>query len=507
MQVTITKPKNVQGKAAQLDAAEFARIMEDPVYFIDNYCYTFDTRNAPYHFPFKLYDFQKDYVRWVVRHIEEEKNGLTEKSRDMGVSWCVLAVALWYWLFKPGSDILLGSRTEEFVDDFTVISLFGKIDYMLERLPFTPEGYDKNKHRNRLKLINPMNGNIIKGESANANFSRQGRYKFIIPDEFAFWEYADTAWSAMGESSPCLLPVTTPPHKPHFVKGLRLSGLIEVNTLHWRLHPKKDDVWYEAQKERKSLEEIARELDINWEGSITGLVYPEVNHVRIGDFGYMPHWPLFVSHDPGHDPDPHALQWYQVNPDTGRYRLLESYEKKAGVVDWFLPLFGFPVSSGFTYTAEELKLIEKVTEWKKATHFGDQAGRIRNQVSGSSVYQELQKHGIYVNSNTKANDLDSRKSYARRILMNLDVNDTPQNRYFMECVKNARYPDLNVSSQRVTVNDKPIHDWTSHHRSALEYFAVNVEYSKVDPDVPGLTFQKVMVRMKNKKNLSFIGNE
>lgn len=38
-------------------------------------------------------------------------------------------------------------------------------------------------------------------------------------------------------------------------------------------------------------------------------------------------------------------------------------------------------------------------------------------------------------------------------------------------ILNARYPERKESSQSTKAFELPIHDWTSHFRTALEYFA------------------------------------
>ncbi len=415
----------------------------------------------------------------------------------------VLSVILWFWLFEPGFQALLGSRKEDLVDNGTLDSLFGKLRYMLYRLPFKPEGWSMRSNATYMKLANPVNGNVIKGESANAEFSRQGRYRVIVMDEGGFWENVQSAWTAAGDASPCRCLITTPPVRVNYTKYLRFSGKIDVKVLNWRLHPKKDETWFEEQKHRRTAQEIAQELENDWEGAITGRVYPEVGHVRVGDFPYRPDWPLYPTHDPGHHPDPHAIGWFQVDPESGRYRLIESFEVVNKIAEWFFPLFGLPIDSQFSYTPEELEFISKVSKWKRGQHFGDQYGRTTNQVTGSSVYDAFATVGIYINSNTKANDLESRKTAARKVLMNLDVNDTVNNRYFMECLKNARYPDLGEQSNRVTPNTAPIHDWTSHNRTVLEFFAVNIDWRPNEYVPEGDTFLKALAEIQsNKQNLN-----
>ncbi len=186
-----------------------------------------------------------------------------------------------------------------------------------------------------------------------------------------------------------------------------------------------------------------------------------------------------------------------MNPETGRIRLVQSFEGVNKLAEWFGPLFGFPIDSAFTYRPDELGLIEEVKEWKRGTQYGDPYGRTKNQVTGTSVYDTWrEKFDIYVQSNTKENDLDSRKQAARKVLMLLDVNDTPSNRYFIECIKDATYPDVE-NSNRVTPNDKPIHDWTSHMRTMLEFFAVNfkgIKPSEFEPSGP--TFAKALASVQ-----------
>ena len=49
---------------------------------------------------------------------------------------------------------------------------------------------------------------------------------------------------------------------------------------------------------------------------------------------------------------------------------------------------------------------------------------------------------------------------------------------FASAIANARYPERSETSQSTSVQNKPIHDWTSHFRTALEYF---MTYTKENP--------------------------
>jgi len=40
---------------------------------------------------------------------------------------------------------------------------------------------------------------------------------------------------------------------------------------------------------------------------------------------------------------------------------------------------------------------------------------------------------------------------------------------YISAMQNARYPEMKDTSMRTSAPDKPIHDWTSHFRTATEY--------------------------------------
>ena len=465
------------------------RAESDPIFFIENYLKTFDPRPEayPHHLDFKLYDFQKEYVTGLVEAIRTGHDLLDEKSRDMGVSWLSLAVRLWMWLFEEGYQCLVGSRKEDYVDNGTLDSLFGKLDYFINNIKdplILPQGFDTEKNRTYMKLVNPVNGNVIKGESANKNFSRGGRYKDVFFDEFGFWPDARNSWTAAGDASPCRHAVTTPPDEPSFARTLRYGDKIKVRTWHWSIHPKKDQKWYEYQKTRRTEEEILHELDISWEYSNVGRPYPEISQVVVGQHDYDSAVPLYVSIDLGLDGI--AIGWYQPIPNTAFIKLIEAYETSDKIIDWCLPMFGQseyitePICSAcgkvhnFIYNDTDLTFIKRIKDWKPTVFFGDPSGKSRHVESGVSPYEILYEHGIEVQVNEAENNWVPRRDAAKRMLPKLVVNDTERTRWWMECMKNARYPKRDEeTSQAVNAVAKPVHDWTSHHRTQFEFFCVN----------------------------------
>lgn len=456
----------------------------DPVFFINTFCYTFNPKKEPYHFRFKLFPFQKDLVNNMVNHIDHGEDLFVEKSRELGVTYTAMALFLWYWLFIPGSNFLIGSRKESYVDNRRggmagnkEESLFGKLDYMLSKFPpfLIPEGFNRDKHFTFMNLVNPANGNVIAGESSNQNFSRGGRQKAIFLDEFAFWEYAEAVWRATADTTNCRLVVTTANKVPSKAKRLRYGKdgeEIDVLTLPYNLDPRKDEAWLDRERKRRSTEDFSQEIMIDWESDARSSVYPEIDHAVTGNYPFLPNVPLYVSWDFGLDGT--ALTFWQYNQESGRYRLIDAFEYADHPIQFSFPLFGAPLDSQFTYSDEQLAAIKTISGYPKGTHFGDPDVAKRSILTGSSTRKELQKINVYVMS-MKSDFIVRREKTKVFLQQGIEVNLHPRTEYFLECVKQSRYPSREESSEATTPIVKPIHNWTSHFRTSLEYFAINIE--------------------------------
>lgn len=461
-----------------ISEAERRRARTDPVFFITNFLKTFDPRPEVEvsELDFVLYDYQEDAVRQIVHSIKNGGDIFFEKSRDMGVSWLTLATLFWAWLFEPGFQALIGSRKEEYVDNRQVDSLFGKLDFFLKHIKdssLIPESFDFRSNRLHMKLINPENGNTILGESSNKNYSRAGRYSVVFYDEFGFWPDARRSWTAGGDATRFRLAVTTPPDEPSFAKVIRFSDKIKVITLHWTKHPKKDQEWYEYERSRRTEEEILHELDISWEYSSVGKPYPEITRCPVGRYPYDETLPLYRVLDIGLDAV--AIGYWQPVRNSDWITLVDSYENYDKVIDWYMPFFGKDIDTRYTYTDDDLEFLAKIKYWQPGTLYGDPSGTQRHVESRVSPYTIMYRnYGLSVQINTRENDWPSRKDAAKRLLTHLRINDTARNKWFIECVSSARYPKREEeTSQSVTPIVKPVHDWTSHHRTQMEFFAVN----------------------------------
>lgn len=191
--------------------ATVQRCREDILFWFDWFCYTFNPRLYPAHLPFNPYEFQREVIFLIKQCIETGEPLIIEKSRDMGLSWLVLLVFQWFWLFRDGVDFLCGSRKQDDVDKKGDRSaLFEKFRYNLRMQPLwicPPLGARNDTY---LKIIHPETGNLIKGESATADFGRSQRYTAVLMDEVARHPYGEYAYASVSQSSNCMILLFTP---------------------------------------------------------------------------------------------------------------------------------------------------------------------------------------------------------------------------------------------------------------------------------------------------------
>lgn len=437
----------------------------DPVEFINRFAYTFDPKTHPFHLPFELFPFQVELVREIQKAIEEGYDIFIEKCREMGVTYTTVDALLWFWFYVPGSNFLLGSRKEDYVDNTGSSevsnkeeSLFGKLEYTLRHLPpfMLPKGFQFKKHLTYMSLINPESGNVISGESSNENFSRGSRRTAILLDEFAFWQNDSAAWGSTADTTKCRIVLTTPGTKPTKAKRLRFGKdgeKIKVITLPYTLDPRKDAAWLAYEKDRRSNEDFAREILVDWNTSITGRVYDDWQaSTRYIPFDYDPNLPLHLSWDFGIN-DPTAIVFLQ--PNGSELRVIDYYEASDANIAHFVQYL-----SSLPYKTPSLET-------------GDIAGNSRELVSGKSPINELARLKHFVRTRSIPNVPVQIRNTHRFIPRLFVSSSNPNCERFKECLENYRYPEKpeTLSNQS---NEVPIHDEFSHAMRAFEYYCWNI---------------------------------
>lgn len=458
------------------------------LYWVNSFGWTMNPRLNDPHLPFITFKFQDQVALDIIECIEQGKDIHIDKSRDMGVSWLVLAIFTWGWLYR-GWDLRVGSRTRDYVDKGgDMSSLFEKIRYMLQRLPewMIPPGFNMKRGTSTnaaARLLHPVNGNTIIGEATSPNFARGGRSKAILYDEFAFWECAEEAWKGGADTTNCRILVSTPDGLGNKFADVKFDEGLEIvrKTLHWTSHPDKDEKWYKNEQKRRTDTEMAQEVDISYESSSSNKVYEQFSEVPIGEdnsYEYDPYLPLFCFWDFGEGgQDPTAIIWAQENPATGYVRIIDNYATAHGDINYAASVVTGVMNSEFTYDTEALVLMERQAEWKAAVHTGDPYSGIKKTFVGqTTIEKELNKNGIHINLNRGVNSVVERIRITKILMPRLKVHRRCTGKKgFWEAIMNSRYPKKKRVGDSTASNTKPVHNEFSHYRTALEYGAEYLE--------------------------------
>lgn len=252
----------------------------NPAQFIIDYGMTFDPRNAdlglPSMVPFVLFPKQEDWIAWVLDRWGKRERGLTDKSRESGVSWLAIALSCTLCLFRDGLVVGFGSRKEEYVDkiDFPK-SLFWKARSFLTNVPGEfRRSWDVRRHAPHMRIIFPDTGSYMTGESGDG-IGRGDRTSLYFVDEAAHLEHPQAAEESLSQTTYCRQDISTPKGMGNPFAIKRHSGKSKHFTIHWRDDPRKDQAWYDKQvQEIDDPRVVAQELDINYTASVEGVLIP-----------------------------------------------------------------------------------------------------------------------------------------------------------------------------------------------------------------------------------------
>lgn len=268
---------------------------EDPAQFIIDWGVTYDPRNVdrdlPALCPFLLFPKQEEWVHWFVERWKAREPGLTDKSREMGLSWLTVALAVTMCLFRDGLSVGFGSRKEEYVDKIgDPKSLLYKARQFTQLLPREfKQGWDIRRHAPHMRINFPGTQSIISGEAGDG-IGRGDRTSFYIVDESAWLPRPELVEASLSETTNCRHDISTPRGMGNPFARKRFGGKVSVFTLHWRDDPRKDQAWYD--KKCHYLDDpvvIAQEIDLDYSASIEGVVIPSAwvqaatdAHLRLG---------------------------------------------------------------------------------------------------------------------------------------------------------------------------------------------------------------------------------
>jgi phage terminase large subunit len=274
---------------------------EHPAQMITDWGVTVDPRNIetgrPAVMPFILFDAQVELIdtiveQWRGLHPDWKHNHslLIDKSRDMGVTWCFMALACCLCILYDDMAIGTGSRKWELVEDL------GNLDAILPKgrifLRYLPRefrgGWDEKKHSKEGQIFIPETRSIIDGEAGD-DIGRGGRKAIYGVDEAAHLTRPESIDASLSSNTNCVIEFSSVKGMSNPFARRRHDGSVRVLSLDWRQDPRKDQTWYNNYLAKYGPTITAQEVDRNYAASVDGVIIPALwvqaavdAHIKLG---------------------------------------------------------------------------------------------------------------------------------------------------------------------------------------------------------------------------------
>lgn len=467
---------NRLGEAVVDRDPQFEEWRLDPVKFIEDNALVWDARRNPDGF---MFEPQKTIVRSMIgwegvgdKRIPFVKDTITMKTRQVGMSWLLMAIELWLIMFWGPMRILNAHRNFTEVDDggqkSSVLSLHGRIRDMYDnKIP----PWLRSRERLDFKegMIQNTRGGYIHGASATPNVGRGSTLDMAVLDEFAHVDWSRLVWASITQACKRGKVVNSTPngrgneyykivatHKkrrmqkldfhwtehPLFNEGMHVSGDDPncpdcVAGTHYATPGTMTSPWYEEQCDSIGTDDmIAQELDMSFDRSTRARVYPEADrHRHLQDVSYNPGARHIVAWDFGYA-GATVLNLLQVELYTTHVEIqvLAYHENSGQIIDDYVPV---------VHAWEELYGLQ-------LKHVGDPAGLAKNITSGEGPIQAIARHGIYIDApdwlhhdakeGIRLTRVALRGASGQKDGPKVFVKINPLAERLMECLENTAYP-------------------------------------------------------------------
>lgn len=253
---------------------------DHPAQFIIDWGCTVDPRlpedNLPSVIPFLLFPRQEEWVTWVIHQWRNKLPGLTEKTRDMGMSWLAVAVSCGLCLNSDGISIGFGSSKEENVDHKRKPkALLNKAREYMKLLPKEFRGgWDHRLHAPYMVVEFPETKSIISGEAGD-NIGRGDRTSLYFVDESAHIERPELIDASLSATTNCRQDISSANGMANsfYQKSITYPDANKFR-FHWHDDPRKDQAWYDKKVAELPPVIVAQEIDINYAASVEGVLIP-----------------------------------------------------------------------------------------------------------------------------------------------------------------------------------------------------------------------------------------
>lgn len=238
---------------------EVEKCMQDPEYFIRNYCMISHPEKGL--IPFDLRDYQEDLLHDMRSH----RFNLVLKARQLGVSTLAAAYVLWLIMFRREKNVLTVATKEKTAKEI--------VDKVKKAYRHLPDFLKLTKITlNNSTTFGFKNGSKIQAASTSSDEGRSQAVSLLIIDEAAHVENltgTDGMWTALSptlsEGGACLALSTPGGASGWFYKMVNGAknnqNKFKLTRLMYDVHPNRDEQWLKdyAQDNNLSKRQIAQE--------------------------------------------------------------------------------------------------------------------------------------------------------------------------------------------------------------------------------------------------------
>ncbi len=248
---------------------ELSLCANDPIYFIDNFCWVQHAVRGK--IPFKLYRYQRDLLKCY----HDNRYSINMLGRQMGKTACAAAYLVWRALFVADSTILIAAHKFAGAQE-----IMQRVRYTYETLPdFLKAGatsYNKGS-------IDFDNGSRIMSATTTDNTGRGMSISLLYCDEFAFVKprIATEFWTSISPTlatgGKCIITSTPNQDDDQFARiwkeaekkideygnpnadpTLGLNGFANIQ-FKWDRHPERNEAWAIEERSKIGEERFRRE--------------------------------------------------------------------------------------------------------------------------------------------------------------------------------------------------------------------------------------------------------
>ena len=263
------KRANVQQEWTEEQVKEYARGMQDPLYFIQTYVRIVSLDEGL--IPFKMYPFQKE----MVGTFHNNRFTICKLPRQSGKSTTMISYLLHYSLFNPSVNIAILANKAA-----TARDLLGRLQLAYEHLPKWLQQGVMSWNKGSLEL---ENGSKILASSTSASAVRGGSYNIIFLDEFAYVpsnvaeQFFSSVYPTISSGKTTKVMIVSTPHGMNMFYKLWTDAEEKRNSyipieVHWSEVPGRDDKWKKETIANTSQSQFNTEFECEFLGSIDTLI-------------------------------------------------------------------------------------------------------------------------------------------------------------------------------------------------------------------------------------------